>query len=1036
MKPSIPSLALALALAFPLGGALHAGTDHDSTLPARPIIAQVPAYRPGTVIVKLKRGTLNQRGGTYFNVKALDAVLRTIGAHDRAPLFPMAPYDEVVPLGSDPDDKGFERVYVLSYAEPYDARWASAELNKTGLVEFAEPYYIFTVDYNPSDPRMAEQYAVDIIQARRAWDVTKGDSTIAVGIVDTGVDWPHEDLAGNLSVNKGESGLDGEGKDKRTNGVDDDGNGKVDDYYGWDLIGNPTMQQLMSSQFTQDNDPTPRPNTSQDYAGGHGTSVAGCASARTDNAKGVAGTGFRTKIIPVKCAADSVGTRYVYAGYDGIRYAADRGARVINCSWGGPMDVGSTSGLQSVIDYAYSKGALVVAASGNGATNNDRIPSFPANLRHVLSVGASDAKDSVADFAQYGVSVGVWAPGSAVLSTTMGNGYGYVYGTSFSSPITSGVAALVFSRHPEWTPDQVAMQLRVTGDRLKLRSGEIGPYYYRRVNAYRAVSINTSFAEGDRTPGIGVTSYTINGQTDDTIRSATDPVTVQLTLTNYLAPAGNIRIEGFANQALALVSPVTIDSIATMGSTTKEIEVRMNPALPVIYSEGNLQLILRVTSGSYEDYVAVQIPVNIPGWHQQLNPPALTTTVYTGTSISTVSPTVAWGAANVQGQGSAFSRTTDGTLWSEPRSISTQYRINCLTAFSAQSAWAGSGSDNQQANVFKTTNGGGSWQRVSVAAITPVVNAIHFFDATNGIMVGDPLNLTWGIGTTSDGGATWKAIVSPVTSAANETGLPNSFAAYGDTLWFGTTNSRIYRSTNRGASWSSARTPGPNAVGVAFANGRDGMAIFKPLAEGSDIVAVSRDGGQRWTAAQLPFTGALVQGITFVPNTTICYLGTQNGVYRTEDFGKTWRQMAMPQMDFSGILLDATADARGNITAYGTNAYSQLMVYRESTADTTTTASLPTEGAAASGVAVLHQNMPNPFSGTTSIAFDLRSPATVELTLHDALGARIMSLADGRMDAGSHSVTLDAGALAPGVYFYTLSTDGGQQLTRRLVVLH
>jgi subtilisin family serine protease/photosystem II stability/assembly factor-like uncharacterized protein len=999
------------------------------------------------LIVKLKRGMTNTRTSVYFQIPSLDVVLDRIDAHERAPLLPMAPFDQVLPLGPENQEKGYDRVYVLRYGAPYDPLWVCEEMKKTGAVEFAEPYYIFNLTAAPNDPLNSGAYWLDMIHAREAWEVTHGDSTVSIGIVDTGVDWLHEDLSDNIAINPGESGLDAQGKDKRTNGKDDDNNGVIDDYHGWDFVGNPTLEQMQSGVLTPDNDPRPRLNNLPGYEGYHGTEVAGCAAARADNGKGLAGPAFHSKLIPAKCAPDSIGTNSVLAGYDGIRYAADRGARVINCSWGGPVDGGNTQAMQTVIDYAYDKGALVVAASGNGGTNNDLTPSFPANLKHVLSVGASDSKDSVAGFAEYGVSVGVWAPGVGILTTYPNNQYvsNNVDGTSFASPITAGVAALVFGRHPDWTPDQVAMQLRVTGDKLNLSSSQISPYYFRRVNAYRAVWINTSLTSGERMPGIGIESYTINGKATDTITSLTEPVAVKVVLKNYLAPASNVKIEAFPNQSLTMAAPITVTTMGTMQSVTQDIQVKINPASPVIYSEGNMQLILKVTSGTYEDYLSIPVPVNLPGWHNQLDPQQSAFTVYAGSSIATVSPTTAWAIANVNNQSPVYTRTTSGNTWASFRAVPPgNEEIYCVAALDAQKAWVGTGPDSHDAGIYRTTNSGSAWQRSSVAAITPFVNAIHFFDANNGIFIGDPLNGVWGIGRTTDGGATWTPLPSPLPAPAAEAGWNNSFTALGDTLWFGTNNSRIYRSTNRGLTWTYGATPSINSFDVAFAKGGlDGIATFNPQSTGagSDMIAVTHDGGKSWVAARAPFTGTKPQSVTFVPGTTTAYLATQNGVYQTSDFAKTWKQMAMPQMEFSGMILDAAVDSKGNIGAYGTNIFSQIMTYREAAppapVDTVdTAASVPVEpsGSASGRIATLHQNMPNPFAASTTIGFDLASAANVTVVLHDALGAEVMKIAEGRMTSGAHEVAIDGAKLAPGIYFYTLVADG-ERLTRSMMVV-
>lgn len=1027
---------------------LHAG-DGNAARGLAPTPPNAPQRMPGTLIMKLKSSVPNRRGAVRFQVAALDAALARIGAVERRPLFPLAPYPEVQELSDrgNGDRVGFDRVYVIRYTAPYDPLAAASELASTGLLEFAEPYYLFQLFYTPNDPLLTSQDWLNIVQARQAWDITKGDTSIAIGIIDTGVDWLHEDLNGNIRVNAGESGVDGQGNDKRSNGKDDDGNGQIDDYHGWDFVGNPTLEDFQTGSFRHDNNPAPRIQSTPGYQGYHGTVVSGCASGVADNGKGIAGTGFNTRLIPIKCAGDSIGTGSVVAGYDGIRYAADMGARVINCSWGGPVDGGNIQALQSLVNYAHSKGALVIAASGNFGTNNDLAPSYPANLKHVLSVGATTSRDSAANFSQYGVSVGVYAPGVAVYTTLPGDNYNNavngapINGTSFSAPMVAGIAALVFAEHPDWDPDQVAMQLRVTGDRIRIRQ-ELAPYFYRRANAYRAVALNRTLDAGDPTgvPGVGINGYTINGRATDTIKALDQSVRVQLTLKNYLSPVSDLKVEAVDGQTLSIVSPVTISSLGTMQSSTHEIDVKLNENNTIVYSEGNLQLVLKLTAENYEDYVAVLIPVHLPGWHQQVDPLATNQFVtFQGSGITSVTPKIAWTVANVQTSQTSLtpvvSRTVNGSTWSNFQQVVQGEPIYCIAARSDRRAWAGSGPTSRQAAIFRTTNGGGSWQRTSVAAITPFVNAVHFFDDENGILIGDPMNSRWGIGATSDGGATWTAISTPLLpGGAAEAGWNGSFCALGDNLWFGTNNSRIYRSTDRGRTWSFGTTPSINSFGVSFATPQDGLATFNPQASGggSEMIAVTHNGGATWTQVGLPFTGAHPQSVAFVPGTTRAFVGTQNGVFETSDFGATWKRMAMPPMIMNGLILTAQSNAEGEVGAYGTNLYSQLMTFKDLDA---TQLAVPDALASplAGASATLYQNVPNPFTGATSISFELRAAADVRITMHDLLGMQVRHVTPGRMEAGLHTIELSCEDLPTGSYFYTLHA-GSEMLTKRMSI--
>lgn len=1036
-------IAAALLLAAFMTVSLVARTPDQAT-PSQPSTAKAARYRAGIVIVKLHDHLENRRGGIGFGIPALDALLEKAGARSRESLFPLAPWSRYAPASQGSRYEGFDRVYMIRYDTPFDALEFCRDLKGTGALDFAEPYFIFDLCYTPNDPRFGEQYWFSMMQAQQAWDITKGDSAVVIGIVDSGLDWPHEDLAANIWTNPGESGLDAQSRDKRSNGIDDDNNGYVDDYHGWDLIGNPTLEQLQSGQTMPDNNPAPRVVNVGGYSGYHGTVVGGCASAVTDNGTGIAGIGFNCSLLGVKCAADSVATGSIVGGYEGIRYAADAGARIINCSWGGNADPSLVRSLQMVVDYAYNKGALVVAASGNGGTNNDVLPHYPSGLDHVLGVGATTNLDSAAGFSQYGLVVDVYAAGVNTLSTYPENRYqaNGLNGTSFSSPIVSGLAGLLFSLHPNWTPDQVAMQIRVTGDRVKISNPAYAPYFYRRANAFRAVSTNRDFTNGSpsNVPGLAVISYTIDAGTDDTIRSIDQVATINLRLKNYLAPGSNIMVEAFPGSSLTIPTPLTIASINSLEERTEQLQVKLDPNAPIIYSEGNLPLILRLSSGSYEDLVAVNVPVKLPGWHRRGGITSINAAApILGSSISAPTPGTAFVSAYQQTSSttwrSAFARTLNGLNWTTltPGNLSPTDPVYCIFALDNQKVWAGTSPSSGQTTILRSTNGGGSWQASGVAAITPFVNGVHFFDDQNGIMLGDPKAGIWGIGLTTDGGATWSSPpATPSAGSASEAGWNNSFDVVGDTIWFGTNNARIYRSTDKGLSWTWGGTgSNVNSFDLAFRNSLDGLACFRQSnSTGARGLMVTRDGGATWLNATLPRADAEPLGVTFVPGMNRALLATQYGVFETRDLGTTWTQMPVPQIDFGGMDLDAAYDpATGAISAFGISTYSQIMGYQ----DTMSTTSAPGEEEMAPRVISLGNPLPNPSRSSMSIPLVLHASSTIRMEIHDALGLRIASRELGRFESGENTIQVNLEGIPSGAYYCTVRA-GGISVTRPFLV--
>lgn len=324
-------------------------------------------------------------------------------------------------------------------------------LYRTGYFERVEPEYINHLLYTPNDPNLPNQFYLGTVRAIEAWDVNKGSSSITIAIVDSGGDLVHEDLAANIRILADAVG----------DGIDNDGNGWIDDDRGWDFVGD-NINNLNDPNFIGDNDP-------QLVTGGnvgHGVSVAGCASAVPDNTKGIAGVGFNTKLLFTKHTPDNQPTSTsVYLGYDGILYAALSGADIINCSWGGTF---RSEIIQDMINFITEDlGVLLVAAAGNTGIE---APFYPAAYDNVLSVTAVTNTNTKAIFSNFGSFVDVSAPGVGIFTTAYGNAYTSIQGTSFSSPITAGAAALVKAQFPTYTPQQIAEQIRVTSNATELYS--------------------------------------------------------------------------------------------------------------------------------------------------------------------------------------------------------------------------------------------------------------------------------------------------------------------------------------------------------------------------------------------------------------------------------------------------------------------------------------------------------------------------------------------------------------------------------------
>jgi len=347
----------------------------------------------------------------------------------------------------------FSNIYMIELPKGTDVIRAVNEILKLDGVIYAEPYYVNKLLYTPNDPNIGSQNHLPVIKALEAWDLERGDSTIVIGMVDTGVDMDHPDL-GNIAYNESDP----------VNGVDDDQDGYVDNYFGWDL-------------GDKDNDPNADSN-------GHGSLTTGVASARTNNHIGIAGVGFKSKYLPIKILKTS--TNRLVNSYEGIIYAAEHGCKVINLSWGGVYPWFQYG--QDVINYAVEvHDAVVVAAAGN---TPEELDFYPASFDNVLSVGATDVNDNKAGFSTYSYKIDVMAMGNGTYTTNNAGGYTRGYGTSFAAPQVAGAAALIRARYPNLSARQVMEQIRISADdiyEVGSNMDYLGMLGNGRLNVYQAL---------------------------------------------------------------------------------------------------------------------------------------------------------------------------------------------------------------------------------------------------------------------------------------------------------------------------------------------------------------------------------------------------------------------------------------------------------------------------------------------------------------------------------------------------------------------
>jgi subtilisin family serine protease len=402
-RPRIPVLALLAAAAL---AAFAPGGAGGTTAAARPAKKPSPAVA-GELLVGFKAGvtTAQQK-----------QILARIGATEK---------------------RTFKQIHgALAKVRSDSTESALAQLRGDPRVRYAEPNFLVSADVTPNDPFFSRLWGLNNngfpvggrwgapdadIDAPEAWSVTTGSDAVTVAVIDTGIDYSHPDLSSQMWINPGENcpGC-------RTDGIDNDGNGYVDDWRGWDFANG-------------DNDPMDD--------NGHGTHVAGTIGAAGNNGIGITGVNWRVRLLPLKFIS-AAGTGTTADAVSAVLYAADKGATVLNNSWGGDD---YSQALADAITVADTHGALFVAAAGNSSTDNDSMPTYPASyaLPNVLTVAATDNSDQLAYFSNVGrKSVDLGAPGLNIYSTWPGGTYQYMSGTSMAAPHVSGAAALAKAAFP------------------------------------------------------------------------------------------------------------------------------------------------------------------------------------------------------------------------------------------------------------------------------------------------------------------------------------------------------------------------------------------------------------------------------------------------------------------------------------------------------------------------------------------------------------------------------------------------------------
>ena len=856
-----------------------------------------------------------------------------------------------------------DRIIIVKYNSNQDPRFVAKQLSELKEVEWAEPKFVYpVVDFTPNDPGYSTQYSLPLIKAPAAWNIIQGDTSVIIGIVDTGVDWSHPDLAANIWRNWGEN---------PDNGIDDDNNGYIDDVRGWDFGG------LGNSDLT----PTPDNNPMEDQPD-HGTNVAGIASAVTNNGIGVASIGFKCKIMSVKTSQDNVrtsnGGALISFGFEGIVYAADNHARVINCSWGG---AGYSLLGQETINYALSKGALVVCAAGN---DNSSDLFYPADYDGVLSVAATGSNDVRASYSNYGHGISVCAPGSGIYSTWQPDTYATLTGTSMASPLAAGVAALVTGKFPQYTPEQVREQVRVNCDDIS----SLNPEYVNllgtgRVNAFNSVSNVNS--ESVRAIQVAFSDEAPGGNNNGVLEPG-ETITVNIQFKNYLSPATSLAVslENYNSYSTVVngnFSVGTMGTLQTFDNSSSKFTFTLSQSLP---SNIPLDFLLHFSDGSYSDFQ----------WISAIGNPNYAT--QTGNNVSlTINSAGNLGfndyPNNQQGTGFHYSGGPNYMFEGALMLANSSMRVVDVARDSTQTEEKKSFQNVQPFNISIPGN----------------VSNIQGMTVFNDDIAANKLGVNVKFQSYSFIDPADKNYIILRYSITNTSGaaISNLYAG----LYFdwdmiegsGDNDLTSYDSTgNFGFVHHLGSNPDTTiGVGLLSANNYGFYAILNSTFGYTDK--------EKWTALSSGFTNTSA-GPADIANVT------SSGPYN------------IPPGDTIDVAFAISADINlQNLRTAFANARIKYNSIFPSPKDSIKPVPYIFE---------LAQNYPNPFNPSTTIKFSIPSESHVILKIYDMLGREVRTLLNEEKAPGNYSANFIAGNLPSGVYLYKL-TAGNYTIAKKLVLL-
>ncbi len=385
-----------------------------------------------------------------------------------------------IKLSNIKDNIGFNRIFRFDFKNEDEKSEFLSKISSVHSIEYVQEPVSYRIDGAPNDSLINEQWGLKKIGALKVFDLIEDTgiqlNDVLVAVIDTGIDDEHPDLGKSIYLNSGEIGMDEKGNDKRFNGIDDDNNGFVDDYKGFDFVDKNLKIENPSEDDYKDWDNMP------DDEHGHGTNIAGIIAAEINNGKGISGLAPNTKILNLR-AFDATGNGEDDDVAAAIMYAVNAGAKIINMSFG---DDKFSFLLKDAIRFAYDNGVMMVASSGNSSSD---LPHYPSSFSEVISVGASDENDYVASFSNYGSTLDLVAPGVSILTTANDGTYGSVSGTSAAAPFVTGAAAVLMG-YKSFETEEIKQIIKSTATDINASGWDLNSGA-GRLNLFNAVTTLT-----------------------------------------------------------------------------------------------------------------------------------------------------------------------------------------------------------------------------------------------------------------------------------------------------------------------------------------------------------------------------------------------------------------------------------------------------------------------------------------------------------------------------------------------------------------